>query len=179
MRKLLFVLLCFATYKVQAQTLVMNDETTEVKYLTTHLAGQLEGNFKGVEGTARFDSNEVDNAYIKLSFTTSSITTNDNLAGPNLIKARCFNPAKYPVVEITSNAISKLAPGKYQFKGVLIIKGITKPVTFPFTASANAGGYDFNFSFSFVKKNFGLHCGATGRRFKLVVRAYAKEGKQA
>jgi polyisoprenoid-binding protein YceI len=176
MKKLLTLLIIFASLKVHAQTLLMTDQTSEVGFVTKHLAGKLEGSIRGVQGTSSFNPNDLAKSYFKISFATTTITTNDNLLGPNLIKAECFDPGKYPSIELSSTSLSKLeGANEYEFKGTLKVKGITKEITFPFIATPNAGGYDFNFAFAFAKKTFGLQCGATSKNIKIVVRTYGKK----
>lgn len=175
MKKRLLILLLVAV-DVHAQTLIITDQTSDVTFLTKHLAGRLEGSFKGVQGTAQFDTADLTKAYLKLSFATSTLVTNDAMLGPDFTRVRCFDPRHFPLIEVWSDSIIKLGVNKYALKGSLKVKGVTRSIAFPFVAKQNAGGYDFDFTFSFIKKRFGVHCGATtGRRFKIFVRAYAKE----
>jgi polyisoprenoid-binding protein YceI len=171
---LLPVLLIIAT-QLNAQTLVMSDETSTVKYETKHLAGLLEGDFKGVKGTATFDAADLAHSNFRFQFDAATVTVNDNYLGPNLIKEECFDPAKYPNIQLASRSITKLSEAnKYQFNGNITIKGVRKPVSFPMTATANVGGYDFSFSFSINKKDFNLKC-ATGKDLKFLIKTYGKK----
>jgi polyisoprenoid-binding protein YceI len=175
MKKLLIAFVVLISLKAQSQTLLMTDETSEVGFVTKHLAGRLEGTIRGVQGMSSFNPNDLAKSYFKIAFATTTIISNDNLAGPNLIKAECFDPGKYPSIELSSSSLTKLeGANEYQFKGTLKVKGITKEISFPFTATPNAGGYDFNFAFAFARKAFGLQCGATGKSFKILVKTYGK-----
>lgn len=141
---------------------------------TARRAGQLTGSFKGVSGTARLDTNDLSGSFLKLAFATSTVMHNDHLTGPNLVKVGCFNSALYPLIELSSTAITKLpAANRFDFRGTLTVKGISKEIAFPFTAIPNIGGYDYNFSFAIFKKAFRLHCGVR-RKFKIAVRGYGK-----
>lgn len=175
MKIFLFAAILFASVNVKAQTMQMTDETTDITFVTRHNVGQLEGSFKGVKGTASLDSNNLSASFLKLAFATSTAIHNDNLTGPDLSKVSCFNPSQYPLIELSSTAITKL-PGvnQYQFTGTLKVKGITKNITFPFTATPNVGGYDFLFTFPLVKKAFKLHC-SIKKQFKITVRGYGKK----
>lgn len=174
MKALLFTAIFFLSLTAEAQTMVMTDETTDITFATRHF-GELIGTFKGAKGTANLDTNNLSASFLKLAFATSTTLHNDNLTGPNLAKAGCFNPSQYPQIELSSTSISKLpAANRYQFTGTLNVKGITKEITFPFTATPNIGGYDFNFTFPIVKKAFKLHC-AVAKKFRITVRGYAKK----
>ena len=175
--KIVYVLfLVMLACNLKAQVLVMTDETTEIKFVARHLAGRLEGDFKGAKGTAKFDAANLSTSYFKLLFAAATVTTNDNFVGPNLITTECFNPAKYPNIELSSSSFKKLqGQNEYQFTGQLKIKGKSKNITFPMTVTQNAGGYDFKFAFSFLKKAFDLQCGAMGKDFKILVSTYGKK----
>lgn len=175
MRSIFFAMILFASVNSKGQTMMMNDETTDIRFVTHHVAGQLEGTFKGVKGSAVLDTNNLPASYLKLAFATTTLEQNDNLAGPNLVRRSCFDPSQYPQIELSSTSITKLAGNnRYQFSGNLEVKGITRPITFPFTAKPNVGGYDYSFTFPLLKKAFHLHC-AVRKKFMITVRAYGKK----
>lgn len=175
MKKLLFILLLLSGLSVNAQKLMMNDETTDISFATKFLAGRLTGTFRGINGSAVFNPTQLGNSYLKLMFSVVTVTTSDNQFGPNLIQPDCFHPAKYPFIELFSTSITKGASDTtYNFHGQLKIKGVSKNITIPFVAKPNQGGYDFYFGFGFARKAFGIKCDAVGKEFKVNVRAYGK-----
>jgi len=175
MKILLLVFGLIVSSATSAQVLRMNDETSEVKFVTKHLAGRLEGSFKGVQGSAQFNPNDLAHAYFKLLFAVATVQTNDPVVGPNLIQEDCFWPAKFPTIELFSSGIKKLSePNQYLFNGSLKVKGATRFIAFPMTITPNAGGYDFKFAFAFRKKDFNVKCG-TAKDFKIIVSTYGKQ----
>lgn len=175
MHKLILLVAVTLSLSSHAQQLKMTDETTEIKFVARHLAGRLEGGFKGVQGTAFIDTANLKASYFKLSFRSGTVTTNENYLSPNLIKKDCFDPANFPTIDLSSTSITKLeAAGAYQFNGQLKVKGKTKRVSFPMTVKPNAGGFDFKFEFEMPKKAFGLQCGAVGKDFNIIVSSYGK-----
>lgn len=176
MKNVLLTFLLMSALHTQSQVLVMNDQTTTIKFEARHLAGRLEGNFKGAQGTAKFNPANLDASNLKFLFAAASVTTNDTHLGPNLIDAECFNPEKFPNIELTSSSIKKLnGDNQYQFTGQLKVKGKSRNISFPMMVTANAGGYDFSFQFSFPRKSYDLKCGAMGKDFKITVKTYAKQ----
>lgn len=158
-----------------SQNLVLNDETTTVTFVTKFLIGRLEGTFKGVDGLSNFDTANLANANFKMSFNVKTATTNDNTAGPDLIKKSCFNANQFPLIELMSDSITKGAyNNEYKFSGSLKIKGITQKISFPFKAVDNIGGFDFNLKFSFTRRRYGLKCVGLGRKIRVYVRGYGK-----
>ena len=175
MKYIFFTILLFSAVGVNGQTMVMNDETTDVTFTTGHLAGRLEGTFKGTKGNIRLDSNNLANSSLQFSFASSTLLQNDYLIGPNLVRASCFNAAQFPTIELKSTSVTRLPAAKqYQFNGTLTVKGISKEIAFPFRATPNVGGYDLQFTFPIKKKYYNLTCPTT-RQFKISVRGYAKK----
>jgi len=175
MRILLIAFGLLVSSVVSAQLLRMTDETSEVKFVTKHLAGRLEGSFKGVQGSAQFNPSNLPQAYFKFLFVVATVQTNDPVVGPNLIQEDCFWPAKYPTIELFSSGIKKLSePNQYLFNGSLKVKGVTRFIAFPMTITSNAGGYDFKFAFAFRKKDFHVKCG-TAKDFKIIVSTYGNQ----
>lgn len=175
MKYFVLLLLALSTLCLRAQTLKMTDETSTIRFETRHLAGRLEGTFKGVQGSSSFNPANLSQSYFKLVFAVATIQSNDPVLGPNFIQESCFYPAKYPNIELFSSSISKLSESnQYLFHGSLKIKGVSRFISFPFTATANAGGYDFRFAFAFRKKDFNVKCG-TAKDFKIIVNTYGKQ----
>jgi polyisoprenoid-binding protein YceI len=169
------IFLLFITTVANCQKLAFTDETSKVSFTTTFLAGRLEGTFREVKGTAVFDTTDLGRSFLNLSFSAATATTSDNQYGPDLIQPACFDPAKYPFIDLVSTRITKgTLPQHYNWQGQLKIKGRMKKIIIPFTASPNAGGYDFNFSFSFSRRPFALKCTGMGKDFRIAVRAYGK-----
>jgi polyisoprenoid-binding protein YceI len=175
MRSIILSLFTLVTIATQAQALRMTDETSEVKFVTKHLAGKLEGTFKGVQGSAQFNPADLAHSYFKFVFAVATIQSNDPVVGPNFIQQGCFYPAKYPNIELFSSSITKLSgDNQYLFNGSLKIKGVSRFISFPMMVTANAGGYDFRFAFAFRKKDFNVKCG-TSKDFKILVNTYGKQ----
>jgi polyisoprenoid-binding protein YceI len=175
MKNIICTLIVFATLSLQAQTLKMSDETSDVTFVSKHLAGRLEGSFKGAQGSAQFNPADLAHSYFKFLFAAATAQSNDPTVGPNFVQQGCFYPEKYPSIELSSKSITKLATAnRYMFNGSLKIKGVSRFIAFPMTVTPNAGGYDFTFSFTFRKKDFNVKCG-TGKDFTINVRTYAKQ----
>ena len=71
----------------------------------------------------------------------------------HLKKEEYFNVDKYPVINFTSTAVSSST-----VSGNLTIKGISKPISFPYTVSKplKGAGFIFEGSFSINRKDFDI-----------------------
>lgn len=174
MKAIMTIILLAALSISQAQTLIINEETSDVTFETRHLLGNLQGTIKGVYGTAFIDSTNLASSFLNLSFVTSTILHDDMYVGPNLYKEECLDIKRNPTIDLRSGSISKIkGKNQYQFKGALIVKGKSRELTFPFYAIPNIGGYDFAFRFPMAKKPYELHCSFC-KKINITVKAYGK-----
>ena len=63
----------------------------------------------------------------------ASASSGDSDRDSSLPSENWFNAAKFPRATFTTTAIKDLGAGKYQAVGTLTLRGVTKPITFPFT----------------------------------------------
>ena len=73
----------------------------------------------------------------------------------HLKKEEYFNAEKYPNISFVSTGIKPDNNG-YTISGSLTIKGISKNISFPFTAVAQNGGMLFTGNFSINRKDFNV-----------------------
>ena len=174
MKCVILLIFIFCSVVGITQPLLMTDETTDLNFETRHLIGKLEGTARGINGTLILDSLNPSTSSFRFSFATSTFLHNDFYLGPDLTRPDCFDVNRNPTVDLVSSSITKLsAPNQYLFKGALIIKGISRDITFPITATPNIGGYDIRFQFQFLKRNYQLQC-AFHKRMTVKVKGYAK-----
>lgn len=149
----LFILLLTKTY---AQNLILVEEASTIKLTIKNFGFSTTGTFTGLKGVVRFDAANSNNAVFTVSINANSINTNNQARDTHLRKEEYFDVEKYPLINFVSAAISQTKPGVFLLQGNLTIKGITKDITFPFTAVAQNNGYLFTGSFKINRRNFGV-----------------------
>ena len=77
----------------------------------------------------------------------------------HLKKDEYFNTAKYPTLNFTSTKITSDGSG-YIVAGLLTIKGTTKEISFPFTATRQDNGFVFTGNFSINRRDFDVGGGS-------------------
>lgn len=149
------VLSCGAVY---AQTYVPTDENSDVSFkIKNHLLGTstVTGHFKGLKGKIVFNPEKPASSSFDVSVDINSISTGIGKRDNDLKKDKFFNADKFSTAHFRSTRVNGKG-GKYTVSGELTIKGVSKAVEIPFTATAEKGGYLFNGSFTVNRMDFGV-----------------------
>lgn len=175
MKLLLIVLFSITGILANSQVLLLNDTSADVHFITRYANEDMEGYFKGIQGSSVFNEANLEGAYFKMVFAVATAHTASSQMNLALVQADCFNPARYPFIELFSTSIKPLNNDHmFEFNGTLKVKGKTRLITFPFSAVPHGGGYNFSFSFGIRRKAFDLDCSDAGKDIKIMVHAFAK-----
>ena len=158
LRFLLFgmLVLCGSTLHAQQYTPVDNDSKVQFT-IVNHLVftTTVNGYFKGLKGNIRFDPHDPKSAVIDATVAVNTISTGIGKRDRDLQEEKYFNAAKYPVMRLLSTTVVATDKANtYQMTAALTIKGITKTVSFPFTAVVSGNGCQFNGQFTINRKDF-------------------------
>lgn len=152
------VLLCGTT--LQAQQYTATDDGATIKFtIINHLVftSTVNGYFKGLKGNIRFDPHDPKSAVIDATVAVNTISTGIGKRDRDLLEEKYFNAPKYPVMRLLSTTIVATdKPNTYQLTGALTIKGVTKTISFPFTAVASGNAIQLNGQFTINRKDFGV-----------------------
>ncbi len=147
--------LFFVFVGADGQRLTPDDTGSTIKFTIKNFGFATTGNFSGLKGSIMFDASN-SHASFAVSINTASVNTNNQSRDKHLRKEEYFDVEKYPLINFVSFAISQTTPGKFLMQGKLTIKGVTKDISFPFTASAQKNGYLFTGSFKINRRDFGV-----------------------
>lgn len=160
LRILLFSLLVLCGTSLQAQQYTATDDGATIKFtIINHLVftSTVNGYFKGLKGNIRFDPHDPKSAMIDASVAVNTISTGIGKRDRDLLEEKYFNAAKYPVMRLLSSTVAATdKPNTYQLTGALTIKGVTKTISFPFTAVVSGNGVQLNGQFTINRKDFGV-----------------------
>lgn len=149
---LLFFILLLS--KADAQNYLPVDEGSSIKFTIKNFGFTVDGSFTGVKGNIRFDAANSSAASFTVSINAGSVNTSNQSRDKHLRKEEYFDADKYPLINFASTFISTTKPGMFLMHGKLTIKGITKEISFPFTAVAQNNGYLFAGSFKINRRDF-------------------------
>jgi polyisoprenoid-binding protein YceI len=156
MRKFFTLILpAFFTMSFITADLKPVDATESVTFTIKNFGINTSGEIKGLKGTIKWDAANPSASLFNMSVDVNTINTGIDMRDAHLKKEEYFNAEKYPVITFISTAVNAS-----NITGNLTIKGVTKPVSFPFTVKPSNGGYLFEGEFAINRKDFGIGGGS-------------------
>ena len=125
-------ILLIAANPVSAADYVIDtkDAHASVKFKISHLGySWLYGRFKTFSGTFSYDENNPSASKVSVEIDTSSVYTNHAERDKHLRCADFLQVAKYPKASFVSSSFQEQDNGKALLKGMLTLKGVTKPIS--------------------------------------------------
>ena len=139
------------------QTYTPVDDGSRVHFVINNFGIATGGDFKGLTGTVKYDPTNPTTADFDVSVDASTVDTDIEARDRDLRKSEYFDVKNYPKLSFRSTKITKANKDGYLFMfGNITIKGVTKEINFPFTATAKNGGYLFEGSFKLNRRDFGV-----------------------
>jgi len=156
MKRLLFFLaIIFVTGSAIAQALTPVEESSKVGFKVKNFGFNVDGSFKGLKGTIEFDAANYAAAKFDVSIDANTINTDNDMRDNHLREDTYFDIKNHPRIRFVSTKVtSSNKAGTLFIFGNLEIKGETKEISFPFTATPIDGGYIFKGEFKINRKDF-------------------------
>ena len=109
------------------------------------------GHFTDFAGTIEYNEENLADSHFDIEIAVSSIKTGNFLKNNHAKGDKWFDAKQYPTIDFTSKEFRKTASG-HEVDGILLMHGIEKEVTLPFTFQDNI----FAGSFSVDRTDFGI-----------------------
>lgn len=152
------LVLCGTT--LQAQQYMLADDGATVKFTIVNrlvFSSTVNGYFKGLKGTVHFDPHDLKSAAVDATVAVNTISTGIGKRNRDLMGEKYFNTAKYPAMRLLSTSVAATdKPNTYHLTGALTIKGVTKTISFPFTAVVSGNAIQLNGQFTINRMDFGV-----------------------
>lgn len=145
----IFILLLPFLFPLQLKKMQPVNTDNAVVFHIKNFGISTKGEFTGLKGVINWDAANPSNSFFDVTIDAASINTGIKSRDNDLREKKYFDVKNYPVIRITSTKISN-----GQFIGNLTIKGITKGIQFPFTATPNSNGVLFKGSFTIKRSEF-------------------------
>ena len=140
---------------LHAQQYLPVDTKSSVKFEIKNFGLNVNGSFKGLQGKIFFNPGNLPSSEFNVSVDAATVNTGNSSRDGHLKKEEYFDAAKYSKITFTSSKITASGnPGQYMVQGSFTIKGISKPVSFPFTVSSSTNGDVFKGQFKINRRDF-------------------------
>lgn len=112
---------------------------SRLEFTGTLGGGQFAGRFAEFDADVAFDPADLAKSHLRVTVRTVSADTADNDRDAALAGADFFDTARWPTATYDAGHFVATAPGQYEARGTLTIRGVAQelPVTFTFRAAAD------------------------------------------
>lgn len=151
----LVIPLLFLSSLVAAQNYVPVDAGSKFRFSIKNFGISTGGDFTGASGAISFNPAKPDDGSFFVELNAASVNTANGTRDKHLRGKDYFNVTAYPKLSFKSTKVSNSSKaGYFYIFGILTIKGVSKEVSFPFTATPENGGMRFNGSFTINRRDF-------------------------
>lgn len=135
MKKLSIVVALFSLALVQAQTTWNFDPAhSSIRFAVDHMViSEVEGQFSTYEGSIITTKDDFSDAKINFTIDVKSVNTDNEKRDAHLRSADFFETDNYPKMTFVSTSVEKIKDGKYNLKGKLALRGVTKDIALVMT----------------------------------------------
>jgi len=127
------------------------DAENAVTFTIKNFGINTNGEIRGLKGSIKWDAANPSASSFNVTADVATISTGIEMRDNHLKKEEYFDAEKYPTISFVSTAVTA-----GNVTGNLTIKGVTKNISFPFTATASNGGFIFEGEFMINRKDFGV-----------------------
>jgi polyisoprenoid-binding protein YceI len=104
---------------------------SNVKFTVQHMVvSEVEGYFKTFDGSVESSKTDFSDAKIAFTVEVASVNTDNERRDGHLKSDDFFSAEKFPQMKFESTSFKALGNNKYELKGNLTIRDVTKPVVF-------------------------------------------------
>ena len=156
----LFAAMLIAGTTVAQTNWTLDKGHSSVAFSVAHMVvSETTGNFKDFDVKAVSKSEDFVGAEVEFTAKTASVFTDNEKRDGHLKSDDFFNAEKFPEIKFKGTVVKE--GGKYQLKGNLTMRDVTKPVTFDLTYGGKVKAYGgekagFKFTGKVNRQEFGL-----------------------
>ena len=178
MKQTLIAFLLFTgSFAFAQKKLIPTDTGSKIHFTIKNFGINTGGDFTGMKGTIVFDAAKPATAAFDVSVEAKTVDTDNDSRDGHLRTDDYFDVVKFPEIKLVSTKVEATSKANtYMFTGNLIIKGVSKPQHFLFTALPKDGGYVFAADFEINRRDFnvGGNSAVLSDNVKISITAFAK-----
>jgi polyisoprenoid-binding protein YceI len=127
-------------YSSFSQKYIPVDKGSTVQFSIKNFGINVTGSLSGLKGTIFYKPDNPIASYFDVNVNANTINTSNSKRDNHLRKEEYFNVAQFGTIRFVSSKITVSADGEKIVEGLLIIKGISKMISFPFTVATQLDG---------------------------------------
>jgi polyisoprenoid-binding protein YceI len=131
--RLLIAPLLFLAAPVSASNWAVVPAQSSLGFTATWNGQKVEGRFPKFQAAIKFDPAKLADARVDATIDLAAATTADQTVNGSLPGPDWFDVKKSPVARFQAASFTQVKPGQYVAKGTLSMRGVSVPVTLPFT----------------------------------------------
>jgi polyisoprenoid-binding protein YceI len=136
-----FLVIGVASLTAQKSGWKLDKAHSAVTFSVRHLViSEVSGNFKDYDITFNSAKDDFSGASIDATIKVASINTDNDRRDGHLKSDDFFNAEKFPEIKFKSSSFEKVGENKYKITGDLMIRDVTKKVTFDATYNGSIKG---------------------------------------
>ena len=154
--QIVLVLFLVSFLNLNAQESVYNNDKTTVNFKIKNMGFTVKGKFKKVSVSSNFNTNDLENSFIKSTILVNSIDTGNKKRDKHLINKDFFEASTYEEIQLTSSKIKKVSANNYQLTAKLTVKNTTKEIVVPLQVVETSSSISLKSSFSIDRLDYGV-----------------------
>ncbi len=116
-----------------APTWSVDKPASKIGFASSFGGTDFSGGFRTWDAQIKFDPNNLPGSSAVVTIDTASVATGDADRDKTLPDTPWFASTQYPKAVFRTQSFKALGGGRYQAIGTLTLRGVTKPLTLPFT----------------------------------------------
>lgn len=106
--------------------------SSQLTFATQWSGAPIQGRFSRWSADVRFSPDALDQSKLRVTVDLGSVSTGDAQRDETLPTSDWFDTARQPKAVFTSSSIRKTGPDRYEAKGTLALRGVTRPAVVAF-----------------------------------------------
>ena len=152
--------LAAGSVSAEAATWTIDTAKSQLGFTGSENGSAFTGHFGKFSGTIVFDPSAPASGHADVTILTGSATTGDQQKDGALPDPDWFATDKFPQAHFVATGFKATGAGAYDAVGTLTIRGVTKPITLPFTLAISGSTAKANGTVQLIRTNFGVGQGA-------------------
>jgi polyisoprenoid-binding protein YceI len=176
---LLMMIVIAGTTILSAQNYYPVDNASYIKVTIKNFGMGIDGRLTGLEGEIHFNPADLKSSSFSVSVDANTINTEIAVRDSALRGEEYLNAKLFPRISFLSKLITQPnKAGPFMVKGTLTIKGISKEITFPFTAVPKNDGMLFSGEMKINRHDFKIALSSTvlSDNMSVSLLVFAKKG---